>query len=94
MTSPAFGGQEWRRQIMNFVYVLLSQKDKKRYIGLTNNLDHRLNQHNKGFVEATKNRRPFELIYFEKFEDRKEAAQREKFLKSGKGREFLKSICR
>lgn len=77
---------------MNFVYVLRSMKDKKRYIGLTNNLDNRIKLHNNGSVDATRNRRPLELIYFEKFEERTEAAKREKFLKSGKGREFLKSI--
>ena len=79
---------------MNYIYVLKSKKDFKRYIGLTNNLERRLLLHNGGKVKATKNRRPFELIYFEKFEDRTRAANREKFLKSGKGREFLKSILR
>ncbi len=75
---------------MNFVYVLKSQKDDKRYIGLTNNLEKRLALHNCGKVTATKNRRPFKLIYFEEFLDRSEAAKREKFFKTGKGREFLK----
>jgi len=76
---------------MNYIYVLKSKKDLKRYIGLTNNLERRLLLHNSGKVKATKNRRPFELIYFEKFEDRTRAAKREKFLKSGKGREYLNS---
>ncbi|HED37184.1 MAG TPA: GIY-YIG nuclease family protein [Ignavibacteria bacterium] len=74
---------------MNFVYVLKSQQDGKRYIGLTNNLEKRLRQHNSGKVKSTKNRRPFSLVYYEEFEDRSEAAQREKFFKTGKGREFL-----
>jgi putative endonuclease len=76
---------------MNYIYVLKSKKDLKRYIGLTNNLERRLLLHNSGKVKATKNRRPFELIYFEKFENRTKAAKREKFLKSGKGREYLNS---
>ena len=76
---------------MNYVYVLKSKKDLKRYIGLTNNLERWLLLHNGGKVKATKNRRPFELFYFEKFEDRTRAAKREKFLKSGKGREYLNS---
>ena len=76
---------------MNYIYVLKSKKDLKRYIGLTNNLERRLLLHNSGKVKATKNRHPFELIYFEKFEDRTRAAKREKFLKSGKGREYLNS---
>jgi putative endonuclease len=74
---------------LNFVYVLKSLKDKKRYIGLTNNLDKRLNEHNRGKVAATKNRIPFELIYFEKYEKRDVAAKREKFFKTGRGREYL-----
>lgn len=77
---------------MNYVYILISKRDVKRYIGLTNNLKRRLNLHNSGKVQATKNRKPFELIYYEEFEDRINAAKREKFLKSGKGREFLNSI--
>ena len=76
---------------MNYIYVLKSKKDLKRYIGLTNNLERRLLLHDGGKVKATKNRRPFELIYFEKFENRTKAAKREKFLKSGKGREYLNS---
>ncbi len=76
---------------MNYVYVLKSKKDKKRYIGLTNDIDKRLQEHNSGRVVATRFRTPFELIYFEKYENRSEAAVREKFLKTGKGREFLKN---
>jgi putative endonuclease len=74
------------------VYVLKSLKDQKRYIGFTNNLDKRILEHNSGKVTATRNRRPFEIIYFENFENKFEAAKREKFLKSGKGREFLNRI--
>ena len=77
---------------MNFVYVWKSQKDGKRYIGLINNLVKRLLQYNSGKVKSTKNRSPFNLIYFEEFEDRSDAAKREKFFKSGKGREFLNKI--
>ena len=79
---------------MNYVYILISKRDFKRYIGLTNNLKRRLNLHNSGKVQATKNRKPFDLIYYEEFEDRINAAKREKFLKSGKGREFLNSILK
>ena len=79
---------------MNYVYILTSKRDFKRYIRLTNNLKRRLILHNSGKVQATKNRKPFELIYYEEFEDRINAAKREKFLKSGKGREFLNSILK
>ena len=73
----------------HYVYVLKSLKDQKRYIGLTNNIKVRLSQHNSGKVTATRNRIPLVLIYLEEYDNRTEAAQREKFLKSGKGREFL-----
>ena len=79
---------------MNYIYVLKSKKDLKRYIGLTNNLESRISLHNNGKVESTKNRRPLELLYYEEIEDRAEAAKREKFLKSGKGRKFLDSILK
>jgi len=79
---------------MNYVYILISKRDFKRYIRLTNNLKRRLILHNSGKVQATKNRKPLELIYYEEFEDRINAARREKFLKSGKGREFLNSILK
>ncbi|MCF8412089.1 MAG: GIY-YIG nuclease family protein [Melioribacteraceae bacterium] len=76
---------------MFYVYVLCSKKDHKRYIGLTNNLEKRLAQHNAGLVKPTKFRRPLELIYLEEFESRSSAAMREKFFKSGFGRDFLNS---
>ncbi|MFZ1289130.1 MAG: GIY-YIG nuclease family protein [Melioribacteraceae bacterium] len=91
MASPDLVGQEWLSE-MNFVYILKSLKDSKRYVGLTNNLQKRLTEHNSRKVEATKNRIPFEVVYFEEFEDRSEAAKREKFFKTGKGKEFLRSI--
>ena len=95
VASPAFGGQEWSKILnMNFVYVIKSRKDLKRYIGLTNNLDSRIAFHNSGKVTATKNRRPFDLVYFEKIEDRIIAVKREKFLKSGQGREYLNSLLK
>lgn len=77
---------------MNFVYVLKSENDNIRYIGLTNNLDRRLTEHNHGKVKSTKSRLSFKLVYLEEFESRSEAALREKFFKTGSGREFLKSI--
>jgi putative endonuclease len=74
---------------MYFVYVLKSQKDSKRYIGFTDNLERRLYEHNSGLVKSTKNRRPLELIYYEKFDSKTEAMKREKFFKTGYGRTFL-----
>ena len=74
---------------MFYVYILRSIKDHKRYIGMTGDLDRRLQEHNTGLVVSTKNRRPLEFIYSEQFETKKEAADRERFFKTGKGREYL-----
>ena len=76
-----------------YVYVLRSLKDKKRYIGMTKRtIIERIAEHNAGLVKSTKNRRPLEFIYSEEFNTKSEALKREKFFKSGRGREFLNSI--
>jgi len=78
---------------MNYVvYILKSTKDRKRYIGVTADLKRRLFEHGQGLVKSTKNRRPLEVIHKEEFESKSAALQREKFYKSGKGREYLKDI--
>ncbi len=75
-----------------FVYVLKSLKDKNLYIGLTSDLDKRIERHNNGYEKATKGRRPFKLLHFEQYESRPEARKREKYLKSGFGREIIKKL--
>jgi len=77
---------------MDYVYVLRSLQDHKRYIGSTDNLSRRVQEHNNGLVKSTKNRRPLTLIYSEEFHSKSEALKREKFFKSGFGRSFLKKI--
>jgi len=74
------------------VYILISLKDQKRYIGLTENLERRIYEHNSGLVKSTRNRRPLKLIHTGKFETKKEAESKEKFYKTGKGRELLKNL--
>jgi len=60
------------------------------YVGLTNDLRNRFKLHNGGKVNSTKNRRPFMLIYYEAHLNRKDAAKREKFLKTGWGKNWIK----
>ena len=67
--------------VMFYVYVLKSLKDNKAYIGSTNNLRRRLSEHNKGKVQSTKARVPFELRYYESYFVEQEAHQRESALK-------------
>lgn len=72
------------------VYVLKSLKNGKRYIGFTSkSSEKRLSEHNSGSNTFTRQNGPFVLIYTEEYRTKIEAMQREKFLKSGKGREFL-----
>ena len=75
---------------MFYTYVLRSIKDKKLYTGSTKDLKLRFEQHNKGLVESTKYRRPFELLYYEACLDQDDATRREKHLKSYHGKMFLK----
>ena len=74
------------------VYILLSEKDKKRYVGFTDNIERRLLEHDSGKVISTKNRRPVKLIYSEGFENKPNAMKREKYFKTHPGRNFLDSI--
>ena len=71
---------------MYSVYILLSKKDNKRYVGFTNNLERRLSEHNSGLVKSTKSRRPLILIYQEEFENKSDARKREKEIKAKKGK--------
>ncbi len=74
-----------------FVYVLKSKSHNNFYIGSTKDIEERIKEHNLGKCRYTSGRGPWELIYKEEYNSRSEAMKREKFLKSGKGREFLKS---
>ena len=76
--------------MLYYTYVLKSQKDENLYIGWTNDLKNRINQHNSGNVEATASRVPLKLIYYEACLSQECAIEREKQLKSGFGRLFLK----
>ena len=75
---------------MYFVYVLKSEVDGRLYKGITNNLERRVTEHNSGKHKSTKGYVPWELVYFEEIENRQKAREREKYLKSGIGRELLK----
>ncbi len=75
---------------MFYTYVLKSLKDGKLYIGFSENLENRIKEHTKGLVVATRNRTPLKLIYYEACLIKEKAIEREKVLKSGFGRAYLK----
>jgi putative endonuclease len=77
---------------MFFVYILRSEASGKLYTGYTTDLDHRLGQHNHGITKSTKDRGPWIVVHTEEFSTRAEAMRREKYLKSGHGREQLREI--
>ena len=73
------------------VYVLYSRKFDKLYIGCSSNLTNRLISHNElGVKDWTRSYRLWLLIYLEEYPSKSEALKREKQLKSGQGREFLR----
>jgi putative endonuclease len=77
---------------MYYVYAISSISRNYIYIGISNNPERRLSQHNLGYNRTTKPYRPFKLILLEQYPSRVEARSREKCLKSGVGREFLRGI--
>jgi len=77
-----------------YVYVLISLKDRKFYVGLTTDLRQRIGRHKYGEVKSTKSRRPLELIHYEYFVNKADAEAREVFLKSGFGREQLRKALK
>ena len=72
---------------MWFVYILRCA-DNELYTGCTSNLEERIERHSNGYVDATKNRTPVELISYTAFFDQEKAYSFEKYLKSGSGRAF------
>ncbi len=74
------------------VYVIQSLKNMRLYIGVTErNPVERLAEHNAGKTESNLMNRPYKLVYHETFKSLEIALKRERFLKSGKGREILKT---
>jgi putative endonuclease len=76
---------------MFYTYVLKSTLDDKCYIGFTENLKRRFEEHNTGQVQSTAKRRPLKLIYYEACLSKDKAIKREKYFKTGFGRRFLKN---
>ena len=74
-----------------FVYVLISEKDGRFYVGMTKNLDRRFKEHNNGKTKSTKGYKPWILFFFEEYKTIQEARKREVYLKSGIGKEYIKS---
>ncbi len=79
---------------MFYVYVLLSDVDNQFYTGATSDLKERLQSHTDGRVPSTKNRRPLQLLYYEACSSQEDAFRREKYLKTGMGKRYLRNRLR
>ena len=76
---------------MFYTYVIKSINRNYIYVGLTSDVDRRFQEHNSGKNKTTKPYSPFRLLFKESYSTRVESREREKYLKSGVGKEFIKS---
>ncbi len=77
-----------------YTYVLFSLRDKKLYLGYTNNLERRVQEHNEGKNISTAQRRPLKLIYYEAHLTKEDALRRESYFKTTSGKRTLKLMLR
>ncbi len=77
---------------MYYVYAIRSEKRPYIYVGISDEPKRRIEQHSKGYNRTTKPYAPFKILAIESFADRVEARKREKYLKSGAGKEYLKTL--
>jgi putative endonuclease len=75
---------------MYYVYLIQSLKNEYIYVGFTRDLKKRLDKHNKGLTESIKTWRPIKIIYYKAYIKKDDAIEREKYLKSGWGRNFVR----
>ena len=75
---------------MYYVYVIRSKEKGIDYVGMTVDLGRRLKEHNSGKTKSTKGYKPWKMIHSEVFEERQSARKREKYLKSGYGKMWIK----
>ena len=75
-----------------YVYALKAETRDYIYVGITNDINRRVSEHNKGYNKTTKPYRPFTLIYQEECRSRIEARKREKYFKGGSGRKKLRKL--
>jgi len=79
---------------MYFVYAIQSKWREIIYVGYTTNLQKRFRMHNLGKIFSTKPYKPYNLIYYEVYQNKNDALEREKFLKSGWGKNYLRRVLK
>ena len=75
-----------------FVYVIRSQVDGTLYIGISSRLRRRIAEHNSGACRSTRGKRPWVLVHREEYPDHRTARERERLLKCGAGRDWLRGF--
>jgi putative endonuclease len=73
-----------------YTYALISERDSKFYTG-AHDPKKRIREHNAGLVQSTRQRMPLRLVYFEACRDKNDAYRRERYLKSGMGKRYLRN---
>ncbi len=79
---------------MYYVYILQSKNNGELYVGCTNDLKKRIQEHNSGLVFSTKSKLPYVIIHYEAFLEKTDAFLREKWLKTGWGRNYLQKTLK
>ena len=77
---------------MFYTYILENSISKRHYIGSTNDLNRRLNEHNRGQTGSTRQKGQWNLVYKEEYNTYAEAATRERLIKSYKGGNAFKNL--
>ena len=77
---------------MHYLYILQSKKNNRYYVGVTNDIERRLEEHNSGYVKSTAHYRPWTLKRVEEFPDMNLAYQRERFIKAKHSRKIIEII--
>ena len=89
--GPPTGGQAGRWQLIQCMYNIYALYfEKSIYVGMTDNIERRIREHRSGKTKSTRNKGVFSLRIIEECSDRKQARLREKYWKSGCGKEKLK----
>lgn len=78
----------------HYVYVLLSGRDYKFYIGSTNDLRRRITEHKRGKNISTAKRLPIQLVFYETYPTKSDAERRERYFKTAKGKTMLRSMLK
>jgi putative endonuclease len=75
-----------------YVYIIQSAKDGRYYVGSTQDIEARVARHNQGRSKYTRNRGPWEVVYFEEYSRRADAVKREKVIKNRKRRDYINRL--